>query len=151
MIKTNNNKLYVSFSSVAFSPSSVVFSPGLFANNLLLVNTSLSSLNLNKRAFSSSLPSPGALKNLNLFDNYVEYDHDGYEIEHPIDYEEREYYVARYELVKAYAALIKNSDLTSKMYPFNPKYLNRCMDNGVKIKRNVNCKTGLSSKSAINK
>ena len=52
------------------------------------------------RSFSSSLPSLGALKNLMIIDNYVEYDQDGYEIEYPIDYSEREYYVARYELVK---------------------------------------------------
>ena len=49
-----------------------------------------------------------------IIDNYVEYDQDGYEIEYPIDYSEREYYVARYELVKEYAALINNSNLTSR-------------------------------------
>lgn len=103
------------------------------------------------RSFSSSLPSFGALKNLCIIDSYVEYDNDGYEIEYSIDESEREYYVARYELVKAYSASIKNSDLTSKVYPFNPHYFNISMGRDGNKYVKIHSKTGISTKLGINR
>jgi hypothetical protein len=85
-------------------------------------------IKMNKRPFSCTFEPFGALKNLNLIDTYVEYDYDGYEIEYPVDYEDRKYYEARYELVKQFLSSTKRYDITNNIYPFNPIYLIKSVD-----------------------
>ena len=98
---------------------------------------------MNKRPFSCTFKPFGALKNLILIDNYVEYDYDGYEIEYPVDYEERKYYEARYELVKQFLTSTKSYDITTKVYPYNPLYLIKSVDSDNKKKFKIPNKKGI--------